>query len=42
MAFLVIMLCFGVATAFIARAKGSSFFIWLLSAPSPGRSGCSR
>ncbi len=30
MAFLVIMLCFGVATAFIGRSKGSSFFIWLL------------
>jgi len=30
MAFLVLMVCFGIATAFIARAKGSSFFIWLL------------
>jgi len=30
MAFLVIMLCFGVATAFIGRSKGSSFFVWLL------------
>ncbi len=30
MGFVLIMVSFGVATAFIARAKGSSFFIWLV------------
>ena len=30
MEYLVIALCFGFATAIIGRAKGSSFFIWLL------------
>lgn len=30
MAFVVIMLSFGIATALIGRAKGSSFFLWLL------------
>ena len=30
MAFLVIAFSFGLATAIIGRAKGSSFFIWLL------------
>lgn len=30
MAFIVIMLCFGVATAVIAKAKGSSFFLWFV------------
>ncbi len=28
MAFLVILLCFGIATATIGKAKGQSFFIW--------------
>jgi len=28
--YVVIALCFGVATGIIGRAKGSSFFIWLL------------
>ena len=30
MALLVILFCFGLATAIIGRAKGSSFFIWFL------------
>ncbi len=30
MAPVIIFAMFGIATAFIARAKGSSFFIWLL------------
>jgi len=30
MAYIVIALCFGIATAIIGRAKGSSFFIWLV------------
>lgn len=30
MEYLVIALCFGLATAIIGKAKGSSFFIWLL------------
>ena len=30
MEYLVIALCFGLATAMIGKAKGSSFFIWLL------------
>ncbi len=30
MQYLVIAFSFGLATAFIGRAKGSSFFIWLL------------
>ncbi len=29
MPFLIVMASFGLATAFIARAKGSSFFLWL-------------
>ncbi len=28
--YLVIAFCFGIATAIIGRAKGSSFFIWFL------------
>ncbi len=28
MAFILIAVCFGIATGVIARAKGSSFFIW--------------
>jgi hypothetical protein len=28
--YLVIALCFGIATAIIGRGKGSSFFIWFL------------
>jgi UDP-N-acetylmuramyl pentapeptide phosphotransferase/UDP-N-acetylglucosamine-1-phosphate transferase len=28
--YVVIALCFGIATGIIGRAKGSSFFIWLL------------
>ncbi|HEV2789839.1 MAG TPA: zinc-ribbon domain-containing protein [Solirubrobacterales bacterium] len=30
MEYLVIAACFGLATAIIGRAKGSSFFIWLI------------
>jgi uncharacterized paraquat-inducible protein A len=30
MAFVVIALCFGLATAFIGKAKGMSFWIWLI------------
>lgn len=30
MAFLVILLCFGLAGGLVGRAKGSSFFIWFL------------
>ena len=30
MAFLVILFCFALATAIIARSKGSSFFIWFI------------
>jgi hypothetical protein len=30
MAFLIILFCFGLATAIIGRSKGSSFFIWFL------------
>lgn len=30
MAFLVILLCFGLAGGIVGRAKGSSFFIWFL------------
>jgi ribosomal protein S27AE len=29
-AYIVIAICFGFATAIIGRAKGSSFFIWLM------------
>jgi hypothetical protein len=29
-AYVVIALCFGIATGVIGRAKGSSFFLWLL------------
>ncbi len=29
MAFVVIAICFGLATAFIGKAKGMSFWIWL-------------
>ncbi len=28
--YVIIALCFGLATAIVGRAKGSSFFIWLL------------
>ncbi|MBB4663710.1 hypothetical protein [Conexibacter arvalis] len=30
MAFLVILLCFGIAGGIVGRLKGSSFFIWFL------------
>lgn len=30
MPFIIIALCFGIATAIIGKAKGSSFFVWLL------------
>ncbi len=30
MAALVVLVCFGIATAAIARGKGQSFFIWLI------------
>ena len=30
MPFIIIAVCFGIATGVIARAKGSSFFIWSL------------
>ena len=30
MEYLVIITCFGLATGFVGRAKGSSFFIWFI------------
>ncbi len=30
MPFVIIAVCFGIATGLIGRAKGSSFFIWLV------------